>query len=153
MAHRLACDAADVVRAAAPASNPLQMETCHPVRPVTVIAFAGTADTQVPYDGGPLIYPGVTVGVPLGWQGARASLAAWKAISGCSSTLTRTQLAGGSRDETYANCVGGVKAGLVTIAEGHHDLYNGDLLHQILYAHPNYAVDISDYMWENIFVA
>jgi polyhydroxybutyrate depolymerase len=151
MSHRMACEAADVVMAAAPMSNPLQTDQCHPSRPVTVVAFAGTADLQVPYDGGPLVYPTVTIGVPLGWQGARQSLAAWKLINGCSSVLTQTQLAEGSRDETYLSCSGGVKTGLVSIADGAHDLYNGDALHQIMFVHPNYAVDVSDYVWEHVF--
>lgn len=151
MSHRMACDAADVVTAVAPMSNPLQLSQCHPSRPVTVVAFAGTADGQVPYDGGPFAYPTVTVGVPLGWQGARASLAAWKIINGCSSQLTQTQLPGGSRDESYQSCNGGVKTGLVSIANGAHDLYNGDALHQIIALHPNYAVDVSDYVWDHVF--
>lgn len=95
MAHRMACDAADVVKAAAPMSNPLQLAQCNPSRPVSVVAFAGTSDMQVPYDGGPLAYPSVTIGVPLGWQGARASLAAWKGINGCSDALTRPSSPGG----------------------------------------------------------
>ncbi len=151
MSHRMACEAADVVTAVAPMSHPLQTDQCHPSRPITVVAFAGTSDSQVPYDGGPLAYPSVTIGVPLGWQGARASLAAWKLINGCSDTLIQTQLAGGSRDESYFPCNAGVKTGLVSIAGGAHDLYNGDALHQLLFAHPNYAVDVSEYVWEHVF--
>ena len=158
MTHRMACDAADVVTAVAPMSNPLQIEQCHPSRPITVVTFAGTSDNQVPYAGGivngvtlPINYPNVTIGFPLGWQGARASLAAWKNIDGCSDALNLTPLAGGSTDETYLSCNGGVKTGLVSISGGSHDLYNGDALHQIMFAHANYAVDVSEYVWEHVF--
>jgi len=151
MAQRMACEAADIVRAAASVSFPLNSDQCHPSQPIGVTEIAGTADTTIPYDGGEGIppLPPTTLGIPFGVQGARQSLAAWKRINGCSDALTRVQLPEGSRSETYEHCTGGVKAGLVTIADGKHVLYNGYT--GLGYDGNNAPIDVSDYIWEHVF--
>lgn len=118
MAQRMACEAADVVRDIAPVAHPLNTSDYSPARAVNVLAFHGTADTTIPYDGGGTVIPREVLGVPLGWQGARQSLAAWKSILRCTDTLTGTQLTGVSSNETYAVCADGFKNGLVTVADG-----------------------------------
>ena len=143
MTQRMGCQAADVVRAIAPVAHPLNTDNCHPARPISVLHFHGTADTIIPYDGGGEVLPKVVLGVPLGWQGARQSLAAWKRILGCSSTLTATQLAGASRDETYRQCAQGNSTGLVTVADGEHDLYTDTGL-------PGH-VNVAEYIWTHVF--
>ncbi|NWN13203.1 hypothetical protein GY655_25920, partial [Escherichia coli] len=122
MAQRMACEAADLIRAAVSVSYPLNRETCSPARPIGMWEIAGTADTTISYDGNtaPLGLPNDLAGIPLGVQGARASLAAWKRILGCSDDLSREQLPdgshyAGSRFEEYRNCNGGVRTGLVSI--------------------------------------
>ncbi|MBU1880316.1 MAG: hypothetical protein KJ734_15315, partial [Chloroflexi bacterium] len=53
MANRLGCDMADVIAAIAPVSGAyLFWQDCQPGRPVPVLAFHGTADRIVPYEGG-----------------------------------------------------------------------------------------------------
>jgi len=143
LSQRMACEAADLVAAIAPVAHPVNSQDCHPSRPVSVLAFHGTADETIPYEGGGTVLPREVLGVPLGWQGARASLAAWKGIAGCSSSLTGTQLAGASRDESYRSCVGGASVGLVTVADGKHDLYTDTGL-------PG-RVDVAAYIWDHVF--
>lgn len=143
MTQRMACEAADLVTAIAPVAHPLNSNTCRPSRPVGVLAFHGTADTTVPYEGGGTVLPREVLGVPLGWQGALQSLAAWKAILGCSSAIDATQLAGASRDQTYRACRGGKSAGLVTVAGGQHDLYTDD--------GGAGRVEVATYMWSHLF--
>jgi polyhydroxybutyrate depolymerase len=143
LTQRMACEAADLVTAIAPVAHPVNTADCRPSRPVSVLAFHGTADETIPYDGGGTVLPREILGVPLGWQGARASLAAWKGIAGCSSTLTATQLAGASRDESYRSCAGGASVGLVTVADGKHDLYTDTGL-------PG-RVDVAAYIWSHVF--
>lgn len=151
MAHRMACEAADIVRAAAPVAFPLNTDQCRPSRPIGITAIHGTADTTIPYDGGEGIppLPPTTLGIPFGVQGARQSLAAWKGINGCNDTLTRVQLPEGSRAETYKHCNGGVRVGLVTIANGKHVLYNGYT--GLGYDGNNAPIDVADYIWEHVF--
>ena len=151
MAQRMACEAADVVRAIASVSHPLNTNTCQPARAVSVLAFHGTADALVPYDGRGDVLPREVLGAPLGWQGARQSLAAWKVILGCAASLDATQLNGASRDETYTRCSSGSTAGLVTIADGEHDLYHVGTLAQLgLRSDPGH-LDIAPYIWSHIF--
>ena len=55
MSYKLACDAADIIAAVAPSAFELMEDNewhCEPSRPITVIAFNGTADFIVPYAGG-----------------------------------------------------------------------------------------------------
>lgn len=51
MVHRLACDLSTRIAAIAPESGPYGYTSCHPTRPVSVIAFHGDADPKVPYHG------------------------------------------------------------------------------------------------------
>jgi polyhydroxybutyrate depolymerase len=156
MAQRMACEAADVVRAAVSVSYPLNRETCPPAKPISVWEIAGTADETIGYYGGtpPLpLLPNNLLGVPLGVQGARESLAAWKRILGCSDTLHREQLPdgtryAGSRFEEYRGC-GGVRTGLVTIVNGEHVLYNG---YTELGSDPDKApIDVAPFIWDRFF--
>lgn len=147
MAQRMACEAADIVRAIAPVAHPLNTNACQPARPVSVLAFHGTADTTIPYNGGGTVLPREVLGVPLGWQGARQSLAAWKAIARCDDSVTGTQLDGASRDETYTVCTSGQRTGLVSVAAGQHDLYTVPTdAGQASY------VDIASYIWSHVFL-
>lgn len=157
MVQRMACEAADVIHAAVSVSYPLNTNACHPARPISLWEIAGTADTTIGYYGStpPLpLLPNDLLGVPLGVQGARESFAAWKAISGCSDDLYREQLPdgshyAGSRLEEYRSCAGGVRAGLVTIANGEHVLYNG---YDELGSDPDKApIDVAPYIWDHFF--
>jgi polyhydroxybutyrate depolymerase len=51
MAYRLACELPDIA-AIAPVAGTQNYEPCRPSHPVSVIAFHGTADETVPFDGG-----------------------------------------------------------------------------------------------------
>jgi polyhydroxybutyrate depolymerase len=157
MAQRMACEAADLVRASVSVSYPLNRPSCSPARPISMWEIAGTADTTIGYYGStpPLpILPNDLAGVPLGVQGARESLAAWKTILGCSAELYQEQLPdgshyAGSRFEEYRSCNGGVRTGLVTIANGEHVLYNG---YDELGSDPDKApIDVAPYIWDHFF--
>jgi polyhydroxybutyrate depolymerase len=52
MTSAVACQFADRIAAAAPVAGIRDIDGCRPLRPVPVIAFHGTADQFVPYDGG-----------------------------------------------------------------------------------------------------
>ena len=80
MAHYLACHAADLFAAAAPAGFDLLKENvdgCTPPRPITVISFRGTADSKVPYAGGP---SSLIPMMPVTFLGAQATFEAWARI-------------------------------------------------------------------------
>jgi len=52
MAYRAGCELADLFAAIAPVAGALDTDDCRPASRVSVIAFHGTADHHVPFDGG-----------------------------------------------------------------------------------------------------
>ena len=118
MAHIVACRAADVFAAAAPAAFDLLAENvgdCVPERPITVISFRGTADSRVPYDGGP---SSLVPGMPITFLGAQATFAAWARIDGCAGTPSPED---GNGCASYSGCQGAAEVTLCTKQGGHED--------------------------------
>jgi polyhydroxybutyrate depolymerase len=52
LAYRLGCELSERIAAIAPVAGALNTDTCRPARPVPVVIFHGTADRNVPYEGG-----------------------------------------------------------------------------------------------------
>jgi polyhydroxybutyrate depolymerase len=123
MAHRLACDHADVVTAivslAGAATN--EESQCGPERPVSVLQIHGTADTSIPFEGG------ANAGNPFPSVGE--TLGMWRRHNGCSDqgeTLPPLDLDSGlpGRETTvtsYATgCQDGSRVELWSIEDGSH---------------------------------
>lgn len=133
MAHRMACEAADVVRAVASVSFPLnqpylsQSLTCNPAKKISETEFRGTNDETVFYYG-PIFQP------------ATWSQDTWRAIDGCNASLSLTQIKPNIRDVTYTQCLNGTRVGLVTIVGGTHVLYKN-----------KEDFKIADYIWDHVF--
>jgi polyhydroxybutyrate depolymerase len=118
MAHFVACHAADVFAAAAPAAFDLLEENvngCVPARPITVISFRGTADSRVPYTGGP---SALVPGMPLTFLGAQATFEAWARIDRCTGSRSAVDSKGCS---SYAGCQDGVEVILCTKQDGREE--------------------------------
>jgi len=108
MTYYLACHAADVFAAAVPSSFDLvKGQTCTPSRPISVLAFRGTSDTVVPYEG---------KNDGSAFIGAVASFQLMKETDGC----TGSSATGANGCATYTSCKGGVEVGLCTIQGGGH---------------------------------
>jgi len=112
MSHYLACQAADVFAAVAPASFDLlvpEEEPCAPSRPISVLAFRGTADTVVPFAGGKGSSGRIT------FMGAEASFERWAGLDGCVEPTNE------DGDCTYyTQCDGGAEVGLCVKQGGSH---------------------------------
>ena len=118
MAYYLACHAAGVFAAVAPAAWDLLAENvgdCKPSRPITVISFRGTADVVVPYAGA---YSAAIPGMSITFLGAKATFEKWAEIDGCTGSPSAGDSSGCS---TYASCKDGVEVVLCTKPEGHQD--------------------------------
>lgn len=118
MAHYLGCHAADLFAAVAPAAFDLLQENvddCAPARPVSVISFRGTADSRVPYAGGP---SALVPGMPLTFLGAEETFDRWAQINGCSGALAPAD-EHGCRE--YADCDGGAVVVLCTKQGGREE--------------------------------
>ena len=126
LAHRLACEAADVFAAVAPLASPLLLDplsTCTPSEPVPVIHFAGTTDPIVPYAGGTGMFPedgegcsATTVGIGT-MPSATASLERWRDLNGCGAGAPDQIVAKGlGMCEIYdTSCPAGVEVQLCSI--------------------------------------
>lgn len=119
LAHRMGCDAADVVAAIAPTATDLRTDPCNPSRPISMMEVKGMADSLEPYEGG-LVGPegGQYVAV-----GAKASLALWADINGCSGTATELD----QYCETFTQCSGGVETDLCSLPNVDHSPYSNSL--------------------------
>ncbi len=123
MAYRMACDRSDVVTAIAGLAGlaASTASTCNPQKPVAILHIHGTADTEVPYDGGQ-VAPGVIA------PGAVASVAQWAQHDGCTGALTagdtvdlEATLPGAETQESStAGCASPAAADLWTINGGSH---------------------------------
>jgi polyhydroxybutyrate depolymerase len=126
MAHRLACEAADVFAAVAPIASPLLLDplsSCVPARSVPIIHLAGLTDPIVPYAGGTVLFPEdgpacsptmLSIGtVP----SAAASLARWRDLNGCGTGgPDQTIPKGTGACEVYdTSCPAGVEVQLCSI--------------------------------------
>ncbi len=118
MAYYLACHAADVFAAVAPAAFDLLAENvddCIPSRPITEISFRGTAVSRVPYAGGA---SSLVPSMPITFLGAVATFEKWAQIDGCTGSPSQEDSHGCS---SYSGCKAGVEVILCTKQGGGED--------------------------------
>jgi polyhydroxybutyrate depolymerase len=132
MSHYLACHAADVFAAVAPAAFDLLKENiddCKPSRPITVVSFRGTSDPIVPYAGG---YSAVVSGMPITFLGAKTTFEKWAEINQCTGSPSAED---GQGCSTYSNCQDGVEVALCTKQGGGHEAGNAAVGWPVLKRH------------------
>jgi polyhydroxybutyrate depolymerase len=124
MAHRMACEHADVVTAIASLAGTATHDPsqCTPARPVSVLQIHGTADSVVPFDGNPNLDPPI--------PSVAATLAMWRRVNGCADDADTSpppldldaDLPGPETTvTTYATgCRGGTRVELWSIKDGPH---------------------------------
>jgi polyhydroxybutyrate depolymerase len=116
MSHYVACHAADIFAAVAPASFDLLQENeagCTPPRPIAEICFRSSNDTVVPYAGGA---SSLVSGMPVTFLGAVGTFQKWAQIDSCTGSPTATD---SNNCQYYKSCGGGVQVGLCTMNTGH----------------------------------
>jgi len=118
MAYYVACHAADVFAAVAPAAFDLLAENvndCMPKRAVTEISFRGTDDPRIPYPGGP---SSMIPSMPITFLGAVQTFDTWAGIDGCTGAASTPDANGCAR---YGSCRDGVEVVLCTKQGGGED--------------------------------
>jgi polyhydroxybutyrate depolymerase len=115
MSQWLACDAADLVAAIAPASGP-NLGDCKPSRPITVVNYRGKQDSQVLYNGG-MSMPGGHV-----WPSAMADFTKWRNLDQCTDAPMPMPMH--PLCQISSKCAGGVEVILCSPNAG-HVLYDG----------------------------
>ncbi|HWA71494.1 MAG TPA: PHB depolymerase family esterase [Polyangiaceae bacterium] len=132
MAQYLACRASDVFAAVAPAAFDLLEENvseCNPARAVSVVSFRGTADTRVPYAGGP---SSVVPGMPVTFLGAQATFEKWAQIDHCTGAASAEDAQGCAR---YSGCEGGAEVILCTKQGGREEPGDANIAWPVLKRH------------------
>lgn len=111
MSARLACDAADVIAAAAPVAGGYgSLPACHPSRPVPILEIHGVVDHVVPYRG---TGPSSAGAVP-------TFLAQWRRLDGCTGAARRTTPGARVVQLRWASCAGGAIVQHVRIDDADH---------------------------------
>jgi polyhydroxybutyrate depolymerase len=118
MANYVACHAANVFAAVAPAGFAFlegsNVDNCSPLRPMTTIAFRGTAEGRVLYDGGS---SDAVYGMHVTFLSAKQTFDRWGQLDGCNG-VPIVDSNGCSR---YADCRDGVLVVLCTKEGGHEE--------------------------------
>jgi polyhydroxybutyrate depolymerase len=141
MTYLVGCNLASKIAAIAPVAGAQNFD-CHPSQPVSVIAFHGTADENVPFEGGTgtKAIGGVRVDKPVSY-----AINFWVAKDGCSPAPKRAE-SGSLRTDLYSNCRAGTAVELNAIVGQGHAWPGGDRVSRIL-DQPNETVSATDLMW------
>ena len=132
MAMDMACNAADIIAAIAPAAfdlmDPSNGWNCKPSRPINVISFRSTGDPIVPYAGGPTNPPN-GLPVTITFLGAVKTFQTWAHLDQCTGSPADNSSLGTADGtcQTYSQCAQGVSATLCTKQGGGHDTGNPDV--------------------------
>jgi polyhydroxybutyrate depolymerase len=123
MASALACARADLISAVAPVggvragrANPanvsvIEVGSCTPSTPVSVLAVHGTADYTNQYNGNMDRRWGYSVDT---------AIAAWAALGSCATPATTSTVTNTVTKRSYPGCAGGTDVSLLTVAGGGH---------------------------------
>lgn len=143
MAFALSCTLADRIAAVGmvSAARSLDWAWCPAHRPVPSIAFQGTADPLVPFDGGrtpagPDVFPSV-----------RGFTATWARRNGCAPNPVAATIAPGVERLEYGNCRGDAGVVLFTLEGGGHQWPGGERLPEFLLGPCRRSVDATSEMW------
>jgi polyhydroxybutyrate depolymerase len=147
MTYRLGCALSGRIAAIAPVSGALDLDGCQPSRPLPVLAIHGTADENVPYDGG----KGTAEGRRFPSQRDRIdrsvadSVGFWVHEDGCATRPTEQK--SGDLDRTsYGSCAAGTQVVLDTIVGGVHAWPGGDRPRPGA-GEPSHALDATAEIW------
>jgi polyhydroxybutyrate depolymerase len=115
MSSLLGCELNDVIAAIAPvAGSPFPGPACRGKQPMPVVAFHGTDDPLVPFEGGRSGRFG------LAGRGVRDNMRSWAEHNGCNLALKSERIAGDVLLETYTGCKDGADVQLYVVEGGGH---------------------------------
>lgn len=144
MAYLLGCGLANRIAAIGGVAGAYAypIDDCQPARPVPMIAFHGTADAIVPYGGGDVQGPGVSLPSVPGW------VAAWAALNGCDAVPSDLPARGEVSAIRYTGCDQGADVEFYTIAGGGHTWPGGEPMPAWIVGHTTRDLDATRAMWD-----
>ena len=142
MAYEVACALADrIAGIAAVAGEMTALDRCRPSRPMPVLVIHGSADRNLPIDGG----VGAKAFAVHEVRSLASAIDFWRRHDGCSESA-RSAVDGVVRRMSYSSCNGGSEVEVVTIEGGGHSWPGGDRLARFLDP-PSTSLDATDEMW------
>lgn len=145
MAFVLSCTLADRIAAvgAVAAAQTLPWSWCPDPRPVPMIAFHGTADPMVPYNGGPSGDPFNPVDFP----SVTTWAASWAQRNQCATSPVESAVAADVTRLEYTDCAEDATVVLYTILGGGHTWPGGRPLPEWLAGPTSRSIDASNRIW------
>jgi polyhydroxybutyrate depolymerase len=113
MTYRVACDMAGRIAAVVSITGSMWWSDCRPARPIPILEMHGTADANVPYDGGRSTYNG-TVMPPV-----TKVIQQWLVLDGCTGSPVASRN-GITTTSLWKHCAGRAIVQLDTVIGGHH---------------------------------
>lgn len=143
MAFVLSCTLSDRIAAigAVSAAQSLPWTWCPDSTPIPMIAFHGTADPIVPYDGGKVWM------APEPFPAVRTWAANWARRNRCGPNPVDSAVAADVRRLEYRSCAGNAAVVLYTIQGGGHQWPGGHPLPEWLVGHASRDIDATSEMW------
>jgi len=144
MSYLLACKLSDRIAAIGGVAGAYvyPFDECTPSRPVPVIAFHGTADPIVPYEGGESSHFGLPFPSIPEW------IAGWAKRNGCRDKPIEIPASGGVSGIEYTQCDQNIQVILYTVHGGGHTWPGGEGMPRIITGPTNQDIDATRVMWE-----
>ena len=153
MSFVLSCTLSDRIAAVgvAAAAQTLEFSWCTDRRPVPMIAFHGTADPIVPYDGGvstSAFSPTKFDPHAKPWPSVAGWAASWAARNQCAPAPLDSAVAPGVVRREYTGCAQGAAVVLYTITGSGHQWPGGKPMPEWFVGRATNAVDATRFMWQ-----
>ena len=144
MSFLLACELSEQIAAIGSVSGAYLFSPadCNPSRPVPMIAFHGTADPIVPYQGDPSSSSDIRFPSIPEW------VEAWAEQNGCSLNSVELPSKGEVSGIRYTPCEQNAEVNFYTIDGGGHSWPGGEPLPEWIVGHTTQDIDATQVMWE-----
>lgn len=146
LSHRLACDAADLVRAVASVAGTDATTACKPSRPVSVLHIHARDDTHVLFSGGAGKDAFRDPAKVFDFVSVPDTMSRWAERNHCQPAPRRVLETPGAYCEAYAGCADGTRLQLCVTEEGGHAWPGAERVRRGK-APASQAIDASDVIW------
>jgi polyhydroxybutyrate depolymerase len=144
MSALLACKLSERIAAIGSVSGAylFSLDDCNPSRPVPLVAFHGTEDPIVPYQGGPSSSHDLSFPLIPEW------IEAWAERNGCSLTSVESPGLGEVSGIRYTHCQQNAEVVFYTVDGGGHSWPGGEPLPKWIVGHTTQDINATLVMWE-----
>ena len=143
MTFVLSCTLSDRIAAfgTVAAAHTLPWSWCSDRRPAPLVAFHGTADPDIPYNGGTSWLARDSFPNVLAWTKN------WSRRNGCAATPVDSRVAAGVTRREYTACAAGASVVLYTVAGGGHTWPGGERMPEWFVGRTSQSISATNIMW------